>query len=404
MIYFAVLILMLVCVYAYDYRGYKRFFYLTFWGFFVALVFIAGLRYRIGTDSIQYERVYDSVPTLWELPTFNFDSTRFEPGFMIFESIPRSLGNDFTYMQFFQAMVVNLVIFWFILKNATHKYLCLLLYYIVLYLNLNTQVMREALAVAAFLLAWPYFRDGKWIKYYILAIIATFLHSSAIITLLLPLFCLPALQKGFIPGWKTVYIGIIVFVIGYFIQSHFKDVFMLIAVNDRITDRVDTYAKEDIGSGVMNIMGMLDWGIRTVLYPAIAVWLLRNKRKKEKNITQSFQRLEIIVMSGVYILILAMPVFIMTRFLNYFGMFDFLVIANVAFSKITLKRKIYKLRLGYWIILLLPYFFFQFKAYNHSLNKDGTLKWYMIYYPYVSRLDPYQDNSREEVYRYLDAR
>ena len=442
---------MLFCVYAYDLRRHVSLYKFSYWGFFVVLVVLAGLRYRIGTDSIVYENFYDRVPMLWELPSFKFDSTRFEPGFMIFQSIARTFSPDFIWLQFLESIVVNLVIFWFILRNTRHRFLCLTFYYVVLYLNLNTQVLREALAVSLFLLAWPALRDGKWWLYYILAGLASFMHTSALFTLLIPIFCLPGIRELFVLGKRTIFILIFILAVGIFIERRFSDVFSLIAVTQRVIDRVNTYSKSAFSSGHLNIFGFISTLVQYCLYPLLALYFanqelkfkqkfkpsissntvnltpknlvgskgrksrenemladvklnLKEKEDERKKAKREFDRWQMMVLLGVYFMVLSLTMFIFGRYYNYFGMFCFAVIADWAFSKMVVKGKEIRLKNSLWVIILLPWFFYNLYAYAAPVNKSGTLKTYQIYYPYYSRLNPQVDSKREDIYRYLDAR
>lgn len=346
------------------------------------------------------------MPKLWEIEKFRFESTRFEPGFMMFASLTRSISPDFTLLQFSVAIVVNSVIFWFIKNNTPHKFLCLSFYFLALYLNLNTQVLREALAVSVFLLAWPYFRDGKWLQYYILALLASFMHTSALLTLFLPLSCVPGVREGFRFGWRTLFICVFLLVAGYLIQTRFTDFFMMLAVSDRLMDRVSVYSNDYAGGSVLNFFGAADLFIRSIMLPLVALYFTGNKMKKvtDKKILKNYNRLETMVLTCIYFSVLTIPIFIFSRYYNYFGIFALVIISSWAFSSLKFKKKTYKLNIGYWALILMIFYVFNFKAYFAPANKSGTLKTYMIYYPYATRLDPFMDSNREAIYRYNHVR
>lgn len=435
MIYIIVLILLFAGVYAFDYRKYRTFFPVSYWGMFVILVVVAGLRYRIGTDSVVYESVYESFPKLWELTRYNFGTTRFEPGFIIFSSLTRSISPDFMLLQFFISIIVNGVIFWFILKNTSHRFFALTLYYIMLYLNLNTQVLREALAVSLFLLAWPAFRDGKWIWYYVLTLLASSLHTSALFTLLIPLFCLPGIKSIFVLGKRTIIICLLLVALGTYIQQRFSEIFTMIAFNDRLLDRVEEYSHSGMGGRLVNINGIIRLTLQYILYPIIALYFIGkgmayNRRKLRKEILEAqedgepiqeneeaemiseakkekkdFERWQIMTMLGVYMMVFSIPIFIFTRYFNYFGMFCIASIATWTFSKMVVNGKKVRLNPAYWVILFIPFFYFNiYVNYNAPVNKSGTMKQYQIFYPYYTRLEPKMDEKREAIYRYWNAR
>ena len=433
MIYFIILIFMMLAVYAYDYRGNRRSSMVAYIAFFVVLVVVAGLRYRLGTDSIVYEKYYENVPPLWQMAKFKFENTRFEPGFLIFASIPKIFSNDFMWVQFLHAAVVNAVIFWFIAKNTPHRFLCLLFYYLGLYFTLNMQVLREALAVCCFLLAWPALRDNKWIIYYAWTILATFFHTSASLLLLIPLFCLPGIREAFVFGKRTIFICIFILAVGIFVQSKFSSIFMFMAVTERMIDRVHVYSGSSYGSGMLNFNGVILSIAQLCLYPLVALYFLNKwyrlkynvqktswrekfkrtrreeieakKEKKEENRKKrEHSRWEMLIVLGTYLVIFSVPMFIFKRYYNYFGLFFMATTATWVFSEFIVKGKRYKLNPVYWLFLFIPYFWFSFNTFVSPASKEGTLKVYHIYYPYTTRLNPELDPDREAIYRYLDAR
>ena len=422
MIYIIIFFLMLMCIYAFDVRRHKTFYSFSYWGFFVILVLIAGLRYRIGTDSIVYEREYESFPALWEVFKYKFNNTRFEPGFIVFASITRGISKDFTLFQFFHAIVVNFVVFWFVLKNCNHRFLCLLFYFIALYLNLNTQVLRESLAVCCFLLSWPFFRDNKWILYYLMIALAFCFHTSAIILFILPLFCLPVIKQFFIFGKRTILIGLILLILGIYIQTQFSEIFSVMAFSERMMDRVNTYANTEFSTGRFNVLGAFVTITLNFIYPAFALYF--DQKRKNLNIAreekdekkskrklrfllkdkQNFSRFEMIVITGMFLSLFSIPMFIFGRYFNYFGLFLMVAIANWTFSVLDIGKKKIRLKPSYWAIILFPFFFVNLYSYNAPANRSGTLKTYQIYYPYNTRLDPKMDTQREAIYRYWNAR
>lgn len=407
MIYFLVFFLLLICIYAFDYRGYTRFYSFSYWGLLAIFIFVVGMRFRIGTDSIVYERLFADMPKFWEFSKYNFNTTRFEPGFIFFTSIPRSFSSDFTLFQFFHAIVINSIIFWFILKNTSHRFVCLSFYYLILYLNLNTQVLREALAVVTFLLAWPFFRDGKWLQYYLLALLSVVFHTSAFLLLFLPLFCLPGIKKAFRFGWRTLFICVGLLLAGYIIQKRFSEFFMLLSFSERMSGRVHEYAHNAMSGSMVNIVGAINVFVTTMFFPLVALYFANNKMKGEKDKLKlkHFHRLEMMVLLCIYLSVLSIPIFILSRYYNYFGIFSFVVVASWVFSKLKYKRKYYKLNFGYWALVLAAFYLINFNTYYlTSANKAGTLKTYMVYYPYVSRLDPSMNTNREAVFKYYDAR
>lgn len=402
MIYFFVLFLLFVCIYVYDYRRYNIGSLVAYFTIALLLIGIAGLRYRLGIDSTTYEAQYKSMPSFEALANYDYATTRYEPGFIVFVGIAKAISPDFTYFQILHAIFVNSIIFWFVYKNTENKFIGITLYYICLYLNLNMEVLRESLAVCAFLLAWPFFRDGKWIFYYLFAILACFFHASATVTLFLPICLLPGIRKFFRLGYRTFFICIGLFVIAFILQ---KKVFLLVeasGLNQSLADKAQLYSKSHFGGMNLNIIGMTDVVLRNIFFPWVAIWYLRNRIKilGDKFDLNWLRKIETLVTMGIYFAVVTLVIFIFNRFNNYFGMFSYVAIASCFFTKLELPKKRVKISGATWSAILFVILFLNFRGYLAGTYGSSARKTYTIYYPYTSRLNPVDDPDREMIYRY----
>ena len=144
--------------------------------------------------------------------------------------------------------------------------------------------MRESLAVSFFLLAWPAFRDEKWIKWYILSCCAVMFHVSAGMMFVLPIFKLPVIRNLFVFGRRTWIIGLGVLVLGVFIQSVFfkyiqlLQFLMQLLIGQqfiRLIDCLGVYWQYGGGAGI--IFNFL----RYLVYPGLAlICLIRTQQMK----------------------------------------------------------------------------------------------------------------------------
>lgn len=367
----------------------------------ISFILIAGLRYRIGGDSIGYENSFETFPTLAQLANYKFSSTRFEPGFLVLGSISKTISDDFMVFQLIHATIVNGVIFWFVAKNTQNKFIAITIYAIYQYFNLNTEVLREALAVSCFLLAWPAFRDGKWFIYYAIMLLGTTFHISAFITFLLPLFTLPGISKGFRLGVQTIFICIAVFIVFYFVQRKFFGFIQSLDAGDALQSRADLYAKSSYGGMNLNIFGILETSLKTIFLPAAALYCLKQRYKDSLNPADRswIDRIEILIVTGIYFAVITIPIFIAGRFNNYVSLFNFVAIASCFFATIRLKKKSIRLSGLYWSFILFCVLGIGYKGLFAPTFKSTTNKRYMLYYPYSSRLNPQNDPNREEILR-----
>lgn len=401
MVYLIALIFLLFSIYAFDYKKSQRGATLAYIVILIYMIAIVALRYRIGGDSIGYEIEYRKMPGILDIEGF-MRKTRWEPGFVIFAALCRSVTSDFTFFQLMHAIVVNVIVFWFIYNNTQNRFTAVTFYLVLCYLNLNTEVLREALAVSVFLLAWPYFRNGKWLYYYLLALLATTFHISAIFTLMLPIFTLPGVREIFKLGYRTIFICITVFIIGYIIQRKFFAVLELLSQNATVSERAQVYAKSSFGGMQLNIIGMLELAFQQIVLPLLAIWYLKKRVIGDKDSREYrwFRKLEIMVVAGAYISVLTMFVFIMGRFRNYVLLFEIVAMASCFFLSVRIRDK--KFRLGglNWGMIFFLVLISNLNAYFAPTFGSASNKRYMLYYPYNSRIDNEEDPQREEILRY----
>lgn len=401
MLYLSIVIILLVLTYFYDYRRIERGRMVWFFVMLVIFILVAGLRYRLGTDSIRYERYFVYGPTLAELRQSDFISTRFSPLYIIFSASLRSITDQFVVFQIFHAIIVNSVIFYFIFKNTRKIFFGLLIYGFFLYTSLNMEAIREAFAVCAFLLAWPFFKNGKWLLWYGMSFIAFMFHTSAVFMFLLPIIVVPGVKQLFVVGKRTVPICLLLCAVAFVIRIKFFNYVAQLAFLENVAERATVYSKTDLASSSLNISGIILYYFRLVLYPVVALFILCDKENARFKSDSRF--VEMVLMS-VYIGIMSIAIPIFYRFNNYFFFFVIIALCDIVFSNFNLNFKRYKLRYLTWLIIFIPFFYLQvWVIYLGNVNRTGTLKTYMNYYPYASRIEMEKDADREKVFTFNHA-
>lgn len=407
MIYLIILILLLAFVYLYDYKDFSRYKWLCYILMYLIMGLTAGLKYRIGTDTFMYESHYEWAPKIENLAGYDFSKERYGILFMGFQSIFRSFTSDFLWMQLAHNMFVIGVFFWFFKSNTKHMFTALLLFYAFLY-TFSMEVMREALAVSIFLLAWPLFLKGRWTWYYVLAFLAFGFHISSIIMFLLPIMYIPGIRQLFTFGRRQWIIlpGVLIFAIGlYFL---FYKYMALLAFTDQMAERVQTYSKnENFGGNTLNIVGSVSLFVKQALLPLLAMYCL-NQRYNMPHGKGSFRQIkdnpnllrlyktEFMVIVGLMFVMLTIPIFIMQRYVHYFMPFSIIVISDWIFTYIIVGKKKMSLGFSYWIVMLAIPIYLESMNLMIPLNKAGTIKNYDIYYPYSSYLNPKVNPKREQ--------
>lgn len=403
MLYIAILVLLVFLIYHYDYQQHK--YCRREWYFVCAVIFIlvGGLRYRLGTDTVVYEQQYQYMPDLLSFFSHNFEQEKYGRGFMLIAALARSISNEFVTLQIINAIFINSIIFWFYYKYTNHPFVAILLYAVICYFPLTFEAIREGCAVGMLLIGWKYFLNNQWVKYYLCAIVAIFFHISGSVMLILPIFYLPVFRLFFKMGKGFIITVISVFVICLFLSVKFFDLIRLLQMAD-----VDSYASEYengsySGSTSLSIIGMAAFFVKNLLYPIIAIAIIKNNHKINGLTGNSnyIDKLEYMFCWSVYIAIMTLFLKLFYRFNNYFYMFAILAITDAVFTQVSISHKKIKLSFAVWMILIFPYLSISLSRMFSDDGGSGIL-FIRRYYPYESVIDPVKDQKRENLYRFYN--
>lgn len=397
MIYIFLVVLLILLSYHYDNMQHKNgrlHWYLLCLCLFVL---ISGLRYRLGVDTIEYEKQYSLYPSLINYFGFDFENEKYGRGFIFMMAFAKSISSEFFILQLIHAIFVNSVLFYFFYTNTKHIFFSILLYFILYYFTFNFEVLRESSAVCIFILAWKYFCNNKWIKYYIFSGIAILFHPSAAITLVLPLIKFPWINKLFAVNKVFLISLALVFVVSSIIYVRFFDLIRLIELSD-VQNYSTLYENNKYGeSASINLMGFLNFLIRFIFYPVIAIWFMKHNNSILDNNNNQIKTVESICCMFMYIAVASLFIKILGRFNNYFYPILTIAIADMAYGVLRLKKKKYKLSYSCWVLIFFPYFLFSTYGFFKS---DGGTNYPLIrrYYPYSSVIFPERDKDRENLY------
>lgn len=388
MIYLAIISSFLLLSYVYDYRGRER--HRLFWWLLMlaALICLAGFRYQMGGDSARYERYYEESPGLADLRSGDFRHTRFAPLYIIFSSACRSITPEFMLLQFIEAIFVNAIFFRFIWKHSRHVFFCGFLYFFFLYIILNMEVIREAFAVAVFLLSWPFLEKKRWIPYYALCVLAFFFHMSAIALFLVPVIYIPGIRELFVFGKRTLIIIPVLLALSFVVKYFLFDFIRLIAVTESMAERASTYSHNELGGNTLNVMGAVGGMVRYALYPLIALYFLKKENGGGKRKAKDVPLMERMALAGVYAATLSIGIMILIRYINYFEIFALIVLADWFFTGVWFRGKLVRLNFFYWMVIAAPLVSAQFYVeYWTTMNRSGTVRIIDKYVPYTSQFE-----------------
>jgi hypothetical protein len=176
--------------YTTDYAKRKCMLYISF---FIVLFFCT-LRYNVGFDSEVYLSLYTKVPNSL-FANDNLSNFREEYLFLKYFVLLKNIGITPPFAIAITIAIINLLFFRFIYKYSPYKCFSVLVLFS-WYFTYIFSTLRQGLAMGIFLcIAYPFLEQKKYIKYYIVVLIATFFHNSTFIAFFLPLF-LNTLRKA----------------------------------------------------------------------------------------------------------------------------------------------------------------------------------------------------------------
>lgn len=157
---------------------------------FVILTVFLCFRAGQGTDYPAYEWIYGLTPSVFDIdaPIYTSGVSTVERGWWIVCNAFKSLGIPFEYFVSFIGFAEMLLINRFVNKMGITRYkvLVFLLAFPTLYFTFMFSTLRQGIVVCIFLgIMLPWFMEGKYKRYIIMAVVLTAIHSVSIALLLI---------------------------------------------------------------------------------------------------------------------------------------------------------------------------------------------------------------------------
>ena len=318
MIYLIVLILLLLLSFRYDICGKEKG---RDWCYLVVLlifILVSGLRYRIGTDTTSYLYSFYHVRPPLEKFSFKDYPIGKDPFFTLMNSLVISLGGRFYMVQLIHATFVNGLIFKYIRRHSPYIFTCVFFYAIMEFLYYNTQIMRGSMSIVICLYANDYFLERKWLKGYLLLVIALMFHAQTVVMFIMPfLFFLRFNLKGLI-------VLCVAFAIGQVAGMLLNDYAVLLRSDENTTigDKALMYANSDQYGDEMG----LKWIIVT-LCPRFAYLFLIFWYLKRNDSSNSLLRLEPMFMLFCFFMMINAGFVIAYRYVAYYTVYIAIIYA-----------------------------------------------------------------------------
>lgn len=368
MIYFLLATYLFILACRYDFGAAKSGREFHYWLAFLFMVGLVSLRYRVGGDTINYIYTFDNLtPEL--IAVKSFESERFQPIPAIIFAGCKTLFDNFIFVQAIFALFVNTVMFVFIKNNTQYRFTALFLFALTFFMRLNCEIMRESLAIAFFLLAYPNIFSKRYFRYYFFATLAFLCHSSAICIFILPFLKISNFKRAGVP-LLAVSLVFLYLIIGN--SSYLSS----------ISSYLDLYSNYD-----SSLIGKITSILFNIMLPSIFLFLTRG-------FISDFIKLGVVfyILSSIFSLFF----YIAFRFCNYVMIFYIIMVTE--YIMYVWKRRetaYYKAR------VMLMTFFFLFSTMNSyftdvSKYVGHQARWYCVWYPYYSIFNPQIDEDREQ--------
>ena len=380
MIYFIFLLLLLVLSIRYDINGKTK--YRDHWynAVLVILILIAGLRFRLGEDTINYLYFfYYDTPVLKDVSFDTFLNSGQPPLWILMNSIVKTFGGKFFIVQLIQAMIVNTLILKYFKKHSSYPFACVTLFFFWRYQWYSMVVMKAAIALSIILYANDFFLKKKKKKGFLLILIATGFHQSSIVLLIIPFLVFLRFNR------LGVLILICTYFVGAFLQSKLGDIFQLIEFAEGTSRKLNGYLDSDFMTQNHNLNFYIIKIFPIIIYPIISILYMKNKCKSSLAIN-----LEPLLMIGLLFQVMQFNIDIAYRYVYIYLIYYIIFIVHffIEFSKnsLVLKRSLAYVRT---FIVVFPFVFSI--AYLYPLSQVN-------FNPYSSVIERSISKDREKFY------
>lgn len=370
MIYIFIVFILLIFVYCYDVLKFQsgKIFCLAL--SFIILTILVGVRYRLGGDALSYESIYDFMPSIRDIREdglYPFDYlVIYQPLWILLNACSVSISRDFLAFQLIHSVIINTLLFVYILKNSKKQFTVLFFLFVThYYFYFVIEIEREVLAIGIFLLNINNLQKKKWISYYLLCVLSFMFHLSAIILFFIPLF------KKINLTFKQVVIVLLLLTPFIFFKQSLISLLKPFFFLEFLQDKLDTYS--EFGFSVAGII--LNYLLRVIFLMPLLFY--NNIYKKYSDYQWMFHLMAILS-------VLSLSLVGIERFLNYFIIpYIVIFIDFIYYNKFEDHKKYISIIV---IVCTLVNLLSGIPRRLLSTNKKGTPYFY-LFYPYTSIFD-----------------
>lgn len=388
LIYIILLTYLAFLFYAYDIKGYGKNRNLHYICSCIILILVAGLRYRVGLDTTVYMRSFEA-PYYPPLEHFSLTGDYgSDIGWVFINSLAKSIGGGFYTVQFIQAIIVNVAVFWFIKKHSPKPFMGILLFFMFQWWNYCFEAMRESIAVAFYLFALDaLITENSLKKYYLRVWPAALVHTFGFITFIFPLIRHIKVNR-YLPIIVIVFMGVFLS-IGDILNDlviGMGTIESLDPSESMISAKATKYiASDTYGESNLSLAGIAALIISRVIPMVYMIFVLQKDQDAE---TKTFIPY---LICYILVVMLRIEVPIFFRFYNYFEIMMIIAMTQA----VTLRNnRLSKVRNTLtWAMILFMVFI---RTYELTKPETDSLKGYKTYNRYVPYNSIFTEDYNEE--------
>ncbi len=382
MVYLAIFIYLLFLFIRYDLCKGEKYRDINYWFSSLVFILVAGLRYRIGFDTINYMESFNS-PFYPLLQDFTF-SAKYGNDILwvLLNSIGKSSPYGFYTVQLIQAAIVNITVFWFIRRHSPKPFLGILLFFLFQWWNFCFEAMRESIAISFYLFALDALLKGRGLKHYYLRIWpAIFFHTFGFVTLFFPLIKFIRVNR-FLPVIFIVFLGF------FFTISDLLNAIVagMAGMENMAASKATMYIESDLyGTSSLSLAGIISLFVSRVVPIVYLIWVLHREK------SAGYDTFIPYLICYVLVVLLRMEVPIFFRFYNYFEIM--LIIGITQAVSIRSNYRGYNLLPLTWILII---FMIVVRGYELTKPETDSAKDYRTYNRYIPYNSVFTEDYNEE--------
>lgn len=236
----------------------------------VILVLFAGLRTSYN-DTGNYIWGFEQSPVLTEFFTDADNLNPFKnPLFYLYESFLKTFGFDAQMLIFTSALVTQIGLLRFIKRYSENFTFSIFLYFTLGTFVFTLAALKQVLAMAILTFAIPYLEKKKWVRYYLLVLVAMLFHTYAIAFAVLPFFTVR-------PWRKFTFIFVLLMAV---LMLNFEEA--ITAFMEQANDLGKTIAEYELfDNQQVNVFRLAVYAVTPLISLVFQKWVLRGSTKME---------------------------------------------------------------------------------------------------------------------------